>query len=158
MKRSGGQFFGSGIFLLMNILPLAAFIFLFIYFRKRRELEGNQVLLRTKRATKVARQRLANAKKLMNNSNPDHFYEELAKGLWGYLSDKLQIQLSDLTKDSASASLAQKNISDELIITCMSAIDRCEFARYAPSAPGLSQDEIYATAAEVIAKLEGALK
>lgn len=158
MNRSGGQFFGNGLFLLLNILPLTSFIFLFFYFRKRRELEGNQVLLRTKRATKVARQRLANAKKFMNNANPDHFYEELAKGLWGYLSDKLQIQLSDLTKDSASASLIQKNISEDLIITCMTAIDRCEFARYAPSAPGLSQEEIYTTAADVIAKLEGALK
>jgi len=76
----------------------------------------------------------------------------------GYLSDKLQIQLSELTKDSASATLVQKKISDDLIITCMKAIDRCEFARYAPSAPGLSQEEIYTTAADVIAKLEGALK
>jgi hypothetical protein len=158
LNKPSGQLFGTGLFWVLNVLPLVSFFFLFFYFRKKKELEGNQMLLKNKRATKVARKRLANAKKYMNQANPDRFYEELAKGLWGYLSDKLQIPVADLTKDSASTVLIRKNISDDLILTCMTAIDRCEFARYAPSASGISQEEIYATAADVIAKLEGALK
>ena len=106
----------------------------------------------------MARKRLQTAKLLLNQSNEDKFYEEVSHALWGYLSDKLTIPISELNKDSASFAMSQRTVGEEKIQQYMSTIDYCEFARFARSSNDVSKQNIYDDAVRVITELEGALR
>ncbi|MFA6570270.1 MAG: BatD family protein [Bacteroidota bacterium] len=156
-SRNEGRFFGSFLFWLMSLLPTVLFLFFFLYRKKQEKLQGNRMLLRNKKATKVARLRLSSAKKFLTANHKEKFYEEISKALWGYLGDKLGIELSELTKDSARISLSTKNVTDEKITKYMETIDYCEFARFAPSGQTVPIAQVYDDAVAVITDLEGIL-
>lgn len=59
----------------------------------------------------------------------------MLNALWGYMSDKLSIPVSELSKDNINAELEQYGIDEQLRQEAMSLIDKCEFAQYAPSWP-----------------------
>jgi hypothetical protein len=80
-------------------LPLLAYLGLIAYKRKEDELQSNTVLLKNKRANKVAMKRLAAAEVFLKQSAQSPFYEETSKAVWLYLSDKLNIPLSALSKE-----------------------------------------------------------
>lgn len=158
LSKSPTRFFGTIPFMLLDISPLILFIG-FIFYRKRYEkLHQDQMLLKTRRANKLAKKRLSAAKKYLELKDSEKFYEELTRGLWGYISDKLGIPFSDLTKDSTADSLRMKNIPEDNITNFLSTIDDCEFARYAPSAGSGEMEHIYNDAVKVITELEGRLK
>jgi len=158
LSRNGHRFFASGSFWLMSALPLMFFIFFFIYQKRKEKMQGDRALLKLKRATKVARKRLAEANKFLKQSKQDKFYEELSKALWGYLSDKLGIDFADLTKDSASNTLAGMNVPEDKITKYMETIDYCEFARFAPAEQTFEMQKVYEDAVSIISDLEGNLR
>jgi hypothetical protein len=95
LNRSRDKFFGSSLFAGLSSAPLALFLLFIFLYRKNKKLQQNQLLLKNRRATKIARKRLAQANKLLTQGNKDKYYEELSHALWGYLSDKLSIPVSD---------------------------------------------------------------
>lgn len=158
LAKNNSHFLGSGGFYLLTFTPMVLFFLFFVYLKRQQKLEGNQALLKNKRATKMARKRLQTAKILITDSNEDKFYEEVSHALWGYLSDKLTIPISELNKDSASHSMANRNVAENKINQCMSTIDYCEFARFARSSNDVSKQNIYDDAVNVITELEGVLR
>jgi len=139
-------------------LPLLLFLFLIIYKKRRDELVSNEKLMKNRRATKVARKRLVSAKKYLSVKDKNKFYEEIEKALWYYVSDKLSIPVSELTKDTVSKALEKKNIPVETISEYLNTIDHSEFARFAPANDNNGMDKTYSDAVKVIAELEGILK
>ena len=158
LRKSGSAFFGSAGFAVLGLMPLLMFIGLIFYRRKRLEMQENQALLKNRRAHKIARKRLSEAKKFMSNSEEEKFYEEVSRALWGFIGDKLNIPTSDLTKDKARESLNVKKVPDEQIDNMLSLIDRCEFARYAPAQVTDGMDKIYNEAEKIITVVEDKLR
>jgi hypothetical protein len=78
--------------------------------------------------------------------------------LWGYLSDKLSIPVSELTRNSAINLLKSKGISDELVINLSSILDKCEFTRFSPSSSGTEASEIYEGALKFIKTVENSIE
>ena len=87
----------------------------------------------------------------------NEFYEQLHKAMMGYVADKLNIPLSELTGDSIREELAKREVDDETIRRCSEVISTCEFARYAPSADDQAMDKLYHEASAVIGLLEKVL-
>jgi hypothetical protein len=87
----------------------------------------------------------------------DKFYEEILKAIWGYLSDKLNIPVSDLTRNNAFSSLREKGIDDEKIDSLTFILDTCEFARFAPSSSGTEASKIYDGALSLIRSVENSI-
>lgn len=156
LSKNGSRFFPSIWFWIMLALPIAVFGFTYSLRRKYHKLNANVILVKNRKATKIARKRLANAKKNINDTNV--FYEELTKALWMYLSDKLSVPISELTKDSAKFALTNVNVNEDLIDKYMKVLDHCEFARFSPSENHGVAESDYKEASEVIEKMEGALK
>ena len=71
--------------------------------------------VRNRKAGKVAVKRLHNASICLKNEEIDRFYEEILKAIWGYLSDKLNIPVSDLTRSNAISALTERGIDIQLI-------------------------------------------
>src|SRR3569833_1947093 len=96
-------------------LPLLAFMGLMVWKRRDDELSKDIVLLRNKRANKIALKRLVTAQKLLQQNSEKPFYEEISKAIWLYLSDKLNIPLSSLSRESAAGALQGRNLPATLL-------------------------------------------
>ena len=110
-------------------------------------------LLKSRRANKVAQKRLAAAKKLLAGNEKDKFLDEISKAMWGFISDKLQIPVADLSKDSASEGLLKINVDANLITAFTDTLDKCEFSRFAGS-QGESHEQLYKMALNSISQIE----
>lgn len=153
VERGKGLTFGSRAYwLVYPALLLIAFCALVL--GKRILRNGN---LR-QRASKVASKRLRNAAKLMKQGQDDLFYEEVMRALLGYAADKLNISMSQLTKDNVAEAMAEHKVPDELIQNYTDIMAECEFARFAPGEPAAKMEKMYSDASETINKLEASIK
>jgi hypothetical protein len=85
------------------------------------------------------------------------FYEEVFKALYDYISFKLNIEKSQLNKESIRERLMEKQVSADSIQQLINTLDQCEFARFAPSA-AIPMQQIYSQAEQCINKLEEEIK
>lgn len=148
---------GSFFWWLIFLLFVAIFAALWVILRRRQEYFADLTLVRGRRAGGVARKRLKRAKSYMN-VDAAQFYIELERAVWGYFSDKLAIELSDLSSDGLRVALQEQKVPTETIEKIQRVISQCEYARYAPSALQGSQDEIYADTLDAFEELERWLK
>ena len=102
--------------------------------------------------------RMKLAGSLMNQGKKNEFYDEVLKALWGYISDKLNIPVSELSKDNIDSELKRAAVSDELIKEFMDTLNDCEFARYAPGDESEAMDKVYSSAVTIISKIEDSFK
>lgn len=153
LKNAGSLFmFSPAYFIVMGTL-LLLFVLTLLYLQKRiRELR-NTALVKGKRANKVALQRLRAAAKYMQDENPRGFYEEMLRALWGYMGDKLNIPVANLTKENVREELLRRGVAADLAGQYIGIITDCEYAQYAPTGSGAMQD-VYASAVGTISKLE----
>jgi len=158
LKPKGSSFYGTFEFYIIYILSLAGFAVFFVVNRKKIKENANVVLVRNKRANKVALKRLKEASGFLKTNKPEQFYEAVIKALWGYLSDKLTIPVADLNREKAAERLLSKGIDQETVTELMKIIDDCEFARYAPAAFSGTMNEIYDGAAKVMGIFEKQIK
>ncbi len=148
--------FSGGYFLAVGLIVLL-FALLFFLLRKQIRESRNTVLVRGKRANKVAVQRFRQAKRAMEEQNRYAFYEEMSRALWGYMSDKLNIPVSNLTKENVREELHKRGIPSEESQTFSSIITRCEEAQYAPST-SVQMSEVYTEGVGFISRLESLIK
>lgn len=158
LTRKGDFFFGSIAYYLWYIIPLALFIVFVIVYRKKAIENANVARVRTKKANKVAAKRMKNAGKLLAENKKEAFYDEVLKALWGYISDKLNIPVSQLSKDNIEDELTKYGVAPELIREFIGTLNECEFARYAPGNQSEAMDKVYSSAVEVISKMENSIK
>lgn len=151
-------FFGSALFVFLYVLAIALFVGAFLFFRKQEHDSVNVHLVKRSKANKVAVKRLKTAAHYLASKEKEKFYDEVLKALWGYLGDKLNLPLSELSKDNASSLLMKYGASSDLIVTFMQVLDTCEFARYSPSSGSEEMDKLYATTLDTISQLESKVK
>ena len=154
----GKVFFGTTGYWLGYIIPFIIFVVLVIFFRKQAAENANIAKVKTKKANKVATKRMKLAGKLLAENKKNEFYDEVLKALWGYISDKLSIPVSQLSKDNIEAELMRYGVSDEVTKTFIDALNECEFARYAPGNENEAMDKVYAASVEAISKMENSIK
>ena len=158
LKKADTFFYGSLVFYLTYLIPLLLFVILFIVYRKQVKENANMALMRTKKANKVASKRLKMASKYLKDHQKEPFYEEMLKAVWGYLSDKLNIPTSELTRDNVESELKVRGVEDDLVASFMQIISTCEFARYAPSQSDAAMDELYEETVKAIGKMENIVR
>ena len=158
IEGGDGIFFGSFMYYLCYIVPAILFIVFFFIYRKQVKENADIALVRTKKANKMAVRRLKNAGKLMKENKKEEFYDEVLRALWGYLSDKLSIPQSDLTKDNVETELAKYGVDESLTNEFMDILNTCEFARYAPSQASDAMDKLYELTVDAIGKMENTIK
>ncbi len=140
------------------IIPAIALGAVVMIQRRQQKLSSNTQLLKYKKAEKVARNRLKQAKNLMSADKSLQFYSEISRAMNGYLEDKLNIQKSDFTLDKAVNLLSQKEIDGSLKEQVKSIYEKCEFARFAPSAQTPSAEQsLYDDTINTIVGLENSL-
>jgi hypothetical protein len=142
-----------------SLFAISLFLFLGVLFARREHLRRNSdlLLVKNRKAGKIAIKRLKSASECLKNEQLDKFYEEMLKAMWGYLSDKLSIPVSELTRSNAIAALAEVGIDQERINTLNHILDACEYARFAPSASEAEAETIYGDASQFINSVENSI-
>jgi tetratricopeptide (TPR) repeat protein len=151
-------FFGSVAYWITLAVLALIFITLFVVFRQRAIDHANVTKMRGKKANKVATKRLKKAARLMTDNKPGEFYDEVLRALWGYVGDKLNMPVEQLSHDNISQRLSERYVDEETIAQFIGALDECEFERYAPGDPKGNMNKVYDKAMTAIEKIEETMK
>ena len=154
LKKSHGYIVSHWTYWLWFLLPLLAMVALLLYYRKQLKERADVRRMRSKRASKVAQRRLKAARGFATRGDRNGFYAEMLNALWGYMSDKLSIPVSELSKDNINAELEKYGIDEQLRKESIDLIDKCEFAQYAPELAQSDMNAVLDEAAGIIDRLE----
>ena len=158
MTPRGDYFFGTLPYWLCYLIPIVVFIILFFLNRKRIADNADLAMVKNRKANKVATKRMKKAGNLLKNNQKDAFYDEVLQALWGYVSDKLSIPVSKLSKDNIEDELKKYGVSDELVENFINVLNSCEYVRYAPGDANQAMDKIYESSLDIISKMESSIK
>ena len=154
LDEIGNSFFGTFPFYGGYVFSVLAFVLILFLQKKKLRENANLDLMRNKNASKMARKHLKAAAVCVKNNNKDEFFDALLRALWGYLSNKLTLPLSELNRENARTTLQKYSVDNETIDDFMHLADNCEMAKFAPAAVHDSIEELYQQAAKLIGKFE----
>jgi len=142
------------IYPLALILSLVLIVLISVVARRNADL----TLVRNRKAGRSARARLKMADRFRKSDDLDRFYEEIGKAIWGYLSHKLNIETSGLSRDVILGQLAKRNVPAEQQKELLRILEESEFSRFAPTSEKSDMNMLYSDAAQLIRNLENTLK
>lgn len=157
LRPMNSYFFGSALYFIILAALLLIFLVVLAVVRKRRQFKQDVVLVRNRQATKVAKGRLKNAYNYLKAQDQNRFYEEMSQALWGYISDKLGIERSVLSMDSAKEAMVGKGIDETLADEFVDTLNTCEYARFAPGDAASKMEGLYEKGLDMIMKVEKAI-
>ena len=154
----GDYFFGSTAYWVALAVLALAFTSLFVVFRHRAVERANVAGQRAGKANKVATKRLKKAARLMKEGRQGEFYDEVLRALWGYVGDKLNMPVEQLSRENISQQLSSHSVGDDTIRQFIGALDECEYARYAPGDATGNMNKVYDTAMTAITRIADTMK
>ncbi len=131
--------FAHPLFWITLLVPLAAVGGAAGLRRHRDRLHGDVAYARSRRAAKLARKRLAEARKLADGKDVRAFYAEAGRALEGFLADKLNIAAAGMIRDEVRDRLAARGVATEAAEPYLECLEECDRQRFAP--PTASAEE-----------------
>jgi len=158
LKPVGNYLFGSlFFFVLLFVILLIPFILIILWKRMEKQ-NANVSRVKNRKANKIARMRLQKAEKFKQSGNDKGFYDEMALGIWGYIADKFNISLSELSIETVREKLQNKSVNEEITNNFIQSLNNIEFARFAPGDARDKMESVYNEAITAIMQAEKALK
>ena len=100
--------------------------------RHRDRLEGDVAYARGRRAGRVAKKRLAEARRLADGDDPRAFYAEVARALRGFVADKLNMAEAGIQTMGLARTLADRGVGEATVRELTECLDFCDRQRFAP--------------------------
>lgn len=154
IRRSHTPVIRTPLWWICIVAPALVLIAVIAAARRRGRLNADVTGRKLAKANKVARKRLKDARKAADNHNSELFYDEMLRAIWGYLSDKLSIPSSQLSRDNIADELHKHGCEQTVVDRTIALIDECEMAKYAPAQSDERLLEIYSDACSVIDSIE----
>ena len=151
IKINSKPFIYSISYYLLLLLPIVIIIIIIVFFKSKKITSSEREEHNSRRANKLARKYLSEAKK--NLDKKDLFYVSLEKALHNFLKSKLSIETTDYSKQRISELLLEKNIGKEPKQLFITLIENCEYARYTP-ASNVAINKDYENAVKVISEID----
>lgn len=158
LSGSGSFFVGSVFFWILLALMILGATSVYLAFRKVAAMRADVAGTKNRRATKMAQKRLKLAGEYLDKNLYTAFYEELHKALIGFVSDKLNMDMSEISKDNIASALTEGGVSEEQTKAFTDLLDACEFARYSPDGGNEAMRSHYDAALKVISSIDSGLK
>ncbi len=146
------------VYWLFFIVPVLILLGAVSYYKAYLKANADLLAVRSRKADKMARKRLRKAGACIKRGETDRFYDEMLAALWGYMSDKLKMPPSELTRQNISEKLQERRIPEDVIARFIALLDECEFAKYAPAATKGNMQPVYDEGVVVINSLEDSFK
>lgn len=158
LSGSGSFFVGSVFFWILLALMILGATSVYLAFRKVAAMRADVAGTKNRRATRMAQKRLKLAGEYLDKNLYTAFYEELHKALIGFVSDKLNMDMSEISKDNIASALTEGGVSEEQTKAFTDLLDACEFARYSPDGGNEAMRSHYDAALKVISSIDSGLK
>ena len=158
LTAKGVFFVGSALFWVLTVLIVLLAVVCWAAFRKIAARRADVAGAKNRKATKMAMKRLRLAGTFLRQNLYTAFYEELHKALLGFMSDKLNVPVAELSKERIAEILSEGGVPESLIDSFVGLIDACEFARYSPSAGNEAMTAHYEAALDVISSVDSNMK
>ena len=149
------SFFKSNGFWSMILLPFLAIPLAIVVRRKKDERDADVHGNRIRKADRLAKKYLSEAKKALGQK--EAFYLALEKALHNYLKAKLNIETSDFNKEKIESLLKERHVEGDVISDFISILENCELARYTPITQVTMQND-YDKAAKTISLIDKQLR
>jgi hypothetical protein len=148
----------SPLFLVLLFVPVAVDLSLWGWAGSRDRSPGAARARRERRARRVARRRLRDARRQMRPQTARAFYASVACTMTDYVGDKFGAAGAGLTHEKIEELLAGSGASEDLRAATHRCLEACDFARFAPSSSGVEEmRRTLASAEETLAGLERSL-
>lgn len=151
--KAGEGFYNSAWYYSLLLLGPVLFGSAIFYRRWKQQYNSDIGKVKSRAAGKMASKHLANAQKELTAGNRAAFYDAVAKGLYGYVSDKLNIPVADLNKENIVSRLQARSLDATTIKQLVDTMDLCEMARFAPIT-GISEQQVFDKAKNSINEIE----
>lgn len=145
------EFFGSNLFYLLMVLPLLSIPLGIFIGRKKRERDSDIVGNKRRKADRLARKFLSQARKELGKK--EAFYIALEKALHNYLKAKLHVETSEISIEKIAEILHNKQVDEATIREFSKVLENCDYARYTPSTDVMMNQE-YENAKTAISKID----
>jgi hypothetical protein len=157
LHPKGRTFMWSPLYVSLIVFLAAVFVACFLILpRYLRNMQSDR-FVRGKQANKVALRRFRAAETSMKRDDKHGFYDDMLKALWGYMSDKFDIPMADLTKERIHEELFVRNIPEAQSIEYVRIISKCEEAQYSPISSS-QMGELYREGVALVSELESMIK
>lgn len=139
LRPAGRVLFERPAFWLIALLPLVGIAGALALRRHRERLEGDVAYARGRRASRVAKKRLAEARALAATGDARAFYAEVARALRGLVADRLNLAEAGLQTTEVGARLSDRGVEDDVVGETRAILEHCDRQRFAP--PGTDPEE-----------------
>jgi hypothetical protein len=157
--RPAGRFLAeSPLYYLIYLVFAALFAGLALFVRKRAEIKADTVGLRLRKADRYARRRLMKSEVLLKQGDSNRFYEEMLGAVWGYLSDKLNLPMAELSSETARTALVTRGVDETLLDDLFRIVGECEMARYGQVSGDPSMETHFRETLDVITRIQQKLR
>jgi hypothetical protein len=157
-SKKGFWFVGSSLFYVLLGIPVILLLIMLLFKQKINEMQNNVTLIKMKKANALARKKLKAAKKHLAAKQKEEFYMSITNAFYSYISNKLTMEITDLSKDNIRIELAARQVGEEHINRLMELLDNCDFVRYAPSMAAYDMGKFYHDAVELLTAIEKEIK
>ncbi len=157
-QRRDSLFAASGLYFALLLVVLLAAVAVYVVLKRVISMKGDTVMVKNRAAVKMARKRLAVAGDFLRKNLCSAFYEELHSALLGYVSDKLNMDLTELSKDNIGEQLEKNGVDETVARNFVGLLDSCEYARYSPDQGPESMNEHYSMAVDAITAIDSYMK
>ena len=131
----GGSLVGNFGFWTIVLVPILAIAGAVAARRHQDRLTGDVAYARRRRASRLAKQRLAQAESLCSPDRHQAFHAEVGRALQGFLGDKLNVAEAGLIRDEIRARLASRGVAEDVIDVYLGCLEDCDRQRFAPTEP-----------------------
>lgn len=157
LKVRGVSFLASMGFASLYVLPFLLFGALLWYKTRQDRLAGDVAGTRSRKANSMAQKRLKAASEHMKKEDTRAFYGEVSRATWGFLSDKLNISQSELSRENIQERMQGHEVPAELLSRLTTLLDTCEMALFAPTAVTGGMESTYSEALSLISAIDNQL-
>ncbi|MBV6440464.1 MAG: protein BatD [Haliscomenobacteraceae bacterium CHB4] len=145
-----------------SLLALPVILFGIFYLLKKRKTSSVPGSARTTAGkpapasapAKAARERFANAARLINAGNPRFFYDELFKSLQAYIASRFDLTPTQMTQENLRKVLTEKRVSAGTIQNVLAVWHTCEQALFAGQTQSAQMESTWRLAESAVLDME----
>lgn len=153
IAKNKDGFYGSPLYYFLLMFGPLSFAGALVYGKWYEVANSDMVKVKSRKAGKIAAKHLASAKAQLSANNKSAFYENVFRGLYGYLGDKLNIAAANLNREKIATELKARSLDEPTINELLETLDLCDMARYAPVS-GISEQQMFDRAKNMINNIE----
>jgi hypothetical protein len=140
---------------IVYLIPVIGIFLAWNYGLKREKLRSDLNLARRRKAGKIAARHLVQARKSINENGSKEFYKLVSQALQGFVSDRLNLQMTDFNASTVEENLTRVGVNSDEIVEYQACLQESDFRQFAATEnSGSEMHDFYNRAKAVLTKLE----